>query len=196
MLLKRFGNILDYINRENVLETVDIVNGDLRIRTFTEDLINDAYVSWLNDPLVVRYSEQRHHVHTLESCKNYFDTFLNSQNMFLAIFFQCDDEIHVGNITVYVDVYNNRADLSIMIGNRKFWNKSFGLRAWQAILDYLLHTKNFRMVTAGTMSLNYPMLKVFEKSGMQIDSKRPNFMLLDSNQVDLVYASKVRDFNE
>ena len=56
-----------------------------RVMRFSADQDSEKYVAWLNDPEVVRFSEQRHYQHTAESCRVYFKSQGNSSGLFLAI---------------------------------------------------------------------------------------------------------------
>ena len=63
-----------------------VINTDrLRIVTFTAKYLNKKNVEWLNDPEVVRYSEQRHKSHSLGSCRKYMETFKDTPNYYFAI---------------------------------------------------------------------------------------------------------------
>ena len=42
-----------------------------RISSFSEKYLKPCYVGWLNSPSVVRLNEQRHRIHTPESCGQY-----------------------------------------------------------------------------------------------------------------------------
>jgi hypothetical protein len=53
------------------------------LRLFSEDDINNRYLSWLNDPAVVKYSNQRFINHTFESSIAYLKTFKNSNSIFM-----------------------------------------------------------------------------------------------------------------
>lgn len=70
---------------------------------FREHHLTEAYVGWLNDPEVVRYSEQRHQKHTMESAREYFQTQENSINSFIAIEVLEGDAIHIGNMRAFVN---------------------------------------------------------------------------------------------
>lgn len=163
--------------------------GEINVDTFTQNLITEKYVSWLNDPIVVRFSEQRHRIHTLDSCQAYFDSFKSTDNHFLSITSKNQELAHIGNITVIVDIANSIIDISIMIGDKRAWGKSLGLKAWIGVQSYFLNNLNFRKVTAGTMAENKAMLSIIKRSGMQIDCVRPRLMLWEGQEVDMVYAS-------
>ena len=162
--------------------------------------LTQRYVGWLNNPVVAKYSELRHRVHSLDTCQAYLDSFPKNSgeigskfaHEFLAIVAHYPDLGHIGNISISVDRDNSVADLSILIGERRARNKGFGLAAWNLLMDHLLATVGMRKATAGTMSVNIPMLRIMEKSGMKSDGRRKNQFLIDGKTVDLVYAAKFR----
>jgi RimJ/RimL family protein N-acetyltransferase len=47
---------------------LNLITRRLRLRPFQAADINDTYLGWLNDPEVTRFSNQRFHQHTAESC--------------------------------------------------------------------------------------------------------------------------------
>jgi ribosomal-protein-alanine N-acetyltransferase len=170
------------------------------IMRFEKHHLTTRYVAWLNDPIVVKWSEQRHRNHTLESCQSYLGSFPKNRgeigseftDEFLAIISDDPKLGHIGNISTSVDKENCVADLSILIGERRAWGMGFGLETWRLLMDHLLTKLQMRKVTAGTMSANVPMLKVMDKSGMTIEGRRAEQFVLDNGTADLVYAGKFR----
>ena len=65
------------------------------LKEFDESFITKEYVSWLNDPELMKYSEQRHLTHTIESCKAYFESFKGTDNLLYAILEPNDIDIQV-----------------------------------------------------------------------------------------------------
>lgn len=157
------------------------------VRPFEQRHLTPRYVSWLNDPEVVRYSEQRHRTHTLDSCQAYFDSFAGSPDHFLAI--EADRHGHVGNIGISVDVSNAVADVSIIVGEKAVWGTGIASQAWCAVIDMLLKGRSVRKVTAGTMSVNEPMLRLMARSGMVVEAIRKRQALWEGKEVDMVYAA-------
>lgn len=45
-------------------------------------------------------------------------------------------------------------------------------------------------LTAGTMSVNEPMLRLIKRSGMQIEAIRPKHFVWGNKEVDMVQAAK------
>ncbi len=164
-----------------------------RLRPFSERYLSERYVGWLNDPEVVRQSEQRHRRHTLESCRAYMRSFEGTPHYFLAIVAKDAALGHIGNINAYVDQANRVADVGILIGEKAVWGKGYGSEAWIAFTRYLLDTVGLRKVTAGTLATNHGMLSIMRHAGMQIEATRRRQALLDGEEVDVVYAALFAD---
>ena len=173
--------------QSRIIETVH-----LEIVPFSETYLTQRYLSWLNDPEVVRYSEQRHRVHTLESCCEYMKSFVDTPNYFWALVTKNNELGHIGNMNAYVDLNNSVADLGILIGERKAWRKGYGSEAWIAVCRYLLQEANIRKVTAGTLSVNRAMLGVIRRAGMVEDGRRNRHCLFEGSEIDVIYAAVYR----
>lgn len=170
-------------------EFPETTDGVVRILSFNERHLHENYISWLNDTDVVRYSEQRHQKHSLESCRAYFEEQKKSGNYFLAIELVGKEVRHIGNLGISVNFVNNRVDLSILIGDKSVWGTGAGSRAWSLALKTILYDLNFRMVTAGTMEVNKPMINLMKRSGMNIDGILPGRFIFEGDAVGLVAAS-------
>jgi RimJ/RimL family protein N-acetyltransferase len=160
-----------------------------RVVRFQDVHLTERYVAWLNDPEVVRFSEQRHSLHTLASCRRYFESFKDSSDCFLAI--EADDpELgHIGNIGVAVDTNNDVGDVSIIVGEKKAWRTGLASKAWCCVVNELLDVHGLRKVTAGTMATNDAMLRLMLKSKMQIEATRRRQLMWEGREVDMVYAA-------
>ena len=167
----------------------DIRTQRLLITPFQEKHLTSRYVGWLNDPGLMRYSEQRHKTHTLESCREYSQSFRNSPHFFWAI-----EEIeeglgHIGNINAYIDENNSIADIGILIGEKGLQKKGYGFEAWMGVCNYFLLRPEIRKLTAGTLARNIPMLEIMRRSGMVEDGTRKRHFLCDCDEVDIVYMA-------
>lgn len=168
----------------------------VRLRPFTAADITDAYVAWLNDPEVVRYSNQRFVRHTRESCCRYFEGFgAGSPNLFASLRVAKPDasdrgEIPVGTLTAYRSLQHGTADVGILLGERAVWGQGIGLEAWRLLTDWLLTTPGLRKVTAGTLACNVAMISVAERSGMQREGVRAAQEVVNGVPTDIVYFGR------
>jgi hypothetical protein len=96
----------------------------LTLEPFGPKHLGQRYVSWLNDPEVVRHSEQRHRAHSLESCRAYAESFAGSPSGLWAMLTRQGG--HVGNVTATVDAPNAVAELGISSSA----NAGTGAAAW------------------------------------------------------------------
>ena len=165
--------------RPTVTGTPFIESDRLVLVPFGEEHLTSRYVAWLNDPEVVRWSEQRHVVHTLTSCRAYWESFRGTPNHFWAI--EADGLGHIGNLNAYVR--GATADLGILVGERDAWGQGYGSEAWNAACAYLLGEGGCEAVTAGTRLDNDAMRCVMRRAGMAEERTDRGF----------VYARKRRD---
>ncbi|MCK5615217.1 GNAT family N-acetyltransferase, partial [Candidatus Pacearchaeota archaeon] len=149
--------------------------------------MTQKYVAWLNDPDVVRFSEQRHRRHTFESCKGYIDSFKGTANYIWAISVNDDDIGHIGNISAHVNKNNNTADIGILIGEKRVWGKGYGKESWSVVCSYLMKNRGIRKITGGALSTNIGMLRVMKKAGMTEDGRRIRQCLWEDQEVDIVH---------
>lgn len=147
---------------------------------FTDHHLTREYVSWLNDPETVKYSEQRHHKHDLATCQEYANQ-MRSDGLLWAIVFH---GVHVGNISAHIDTPNLSADISILIAHGCH-GEGVGTAAFQQAVDELKE-KGIRRITAGCMLRNKAMIRVAKKAGLRIEAIRNGHFLLDKVMVPLV----------
>ena len=57
----------------------------------------------------------------------------------------------------------------------------------------MLSDHTIRKVTAGTLSVNAPMLKLMERSGMTREAVRRDQEIVEGAPVDVVYYARFRD---
>ncbi len=174
------------------------------LRPFTAADITEAYVAWLNDPEVVRYSNQRFVRHTRESCERYLAGFDGSANLFASLRVAesgtepgaAQAERAVGTLTAYRSLPHGTADVGILLGERAVWGQGIGLEAWQLLTDWLLTTPGLRKVTAGTLACNRSMLAVAERSGMRREGMRRAQELVDGTPTDIVHFARFAPASE
>lgn len=159
-----------------------------RLRIIPTHRITDmeAQVGWLNDPEVVKYSEQRHSPHTGKAQAIFAGSF-KAPNRFLNI--TRDEMWPLGTMTVYTDEPNKVANVGIMIGDKSQWGKGFGYEAWEAVCDDLL-SNGIRKIEAGCMFANKPMLRIFKRYEMFFEGGRRNHFLIDGGTSDMVLYGK------
>ena len=178
---------------KDIVALSGILDGrQIRLRPFGTPDITPAYLRWLHDPEVVRFSNQRFNTHTVETCQAYLHSFKDSPNYFLAI---CDrdTETMLGTMTVYRSLPHGTADMGIMVGERRVWGQGIGVDAFGTVMAALLDSCGVRKVTAGALALNTGMIRIMEKVGMQHEATRRAHEVVDGVPVDVAYYARFRD---
>lgn len=173
--------------------TPTIKTARLAMVPFDDTHIGPRYVSWLNDPETMALSRQRLASHTIESCRDYVESFATSPHYLWAIERTGDQNEHIGNIRANIDTDNNTADVAILIGERSCWGSGIGSESWTGICDWLLGDGGIRKVYAGTTSVNKGMLGIMRKSGMIDDGIRTRHYEIGGQEVDVIYTALFRD---
>lgn len=159
------------------------------LQPFTETDISADYISWLNNPEVVRYSNQRFKAHHHQSCTRYVASFINTDNFFIAIR-RLDDNQLIGTMTAYISRHHQTVDVGIMVGASSVWGKGYGQDAWNTLIGWLNAQHKIRKITAGTLSCNTGMLKIMQRSGMELEACRKGQELIDGLPYDILYFSR------
>ncbi len=175
---------LDEIN--DIRALFPLYGQTIQLATFEESDISETYVSWLNNPDIVKYSNQRFKQHSIKSCLDYFQSFHNSSAFFLAIKNKNDNAL-IGTMTAYINIHHRTADIGILIGNQSYQGKGIAKEAWILLLTLLLNETNVRKVTGGTLSCNQAMVAIMKKAGMQPDGIRIKQELIDDTPHDIVH---------
>ena len=159
------------------------------LKPFLISDIDPAYIGWLNDQNVVKYSNQRFLVHSLDSCLRYQASFEGTDNLFMSIRRLTDNEL-VGTVTAYVARNHGTVDVGIMVGNKSVWGMGYGLDAWMTITSWLLKRQDIRKLTAGTLACNFRMIALMERSGMILEATRKAQEIVEGCPVDVLYYAK------
>lgn len=164
--------------------------GSVRLVPFTRSHITPRYLGWLADHASLRYSEQRHRTHDADSAAAYMSR-MADEGYLWAIESERDGLGHIGNVAAYLDRPNACADLSILLGEPAARGRGIGRAAWCGAVDWLLSpAAGLRMVTAGTMAANLPMLALMRASGMRECGRIPGRFLFDGAECDMILAAR------
>ena len=152
--------------------------------------ITPEYIGWLNDKEVVKFSNQRFLIHTLESSVNYLQSFEGTSNLSLAIK-DLSSKQTIGTMTAYISEQHQTVDIGILLGNRDYWGKGIGFDAWSTLVKWA--SSNYRKVTAGAVAINKPMIALMEKSGMEFEGLKKNHEIVNDCLTDVLFYGKFSD---
>ena len=165
---------------------MNLVTRRLQIRHFRKADITSAYISWLNDPEVTQFSNQRFCTHTFSSCLSYLSSFNRSDNSFLIIE-RKEDLKPLGTATIYRNLRHGTADIGLMLGEKSAWGLGYGQETWQALMNTLMTEEDIRKITGGTLEPNKAMLRIMRRSGMKLEAVRERHELVRGKAEDVLY---------
>lgn len=160
----------------------------LIIRKFRESDINKTYISWLNDKNLMKFSENRYFHFTKKKCISFYWQNKKNKNFFFLIKKNDKYKSSIGTMLGRLDSKNKVCDLGILISEG---GKGYGLEAWKFAINYIF-SKKIRKITAATMSINLPMIKIFKKAKMSYEYKKKKHFLYNKKKIDLVGYSIFR----
>ena len=99
------------------------------------------------------------------------------------------DGRHIGNCSYYnLDKSHGEVELGIMIGNRDYWNKGYGVDVISALLEHIFEQTKVNRVHLKTLDWNARAQKCFQKCGFsecgQMSRDGFNFMLMEISRND------------
>ena len=126
-----------------------MIYGDgIRLRASERDDL-PRFTAWLNDP-EVRENLSMILPFSMAQEENWFEEMLNRppETHPLVIDVQEKDNwVSIGNLSIFnINNIAHSAELGIMIGNKAYWNKGFGTRAIQLMLQHCFSTINLNRV--------------------------------------------------
>ena len=143
----------------------------LKIRNFRLTDIDDEYISWLNDKKLMKFSRHKKQIFTKEKAKTFYKEIKKKKNFFFLVSLSNKyKEKKIGTLIGYRKKEKKTCNLGILISKQ---GKGLGLKAWKLALKKIFE-KGLVSIEGGTLDLNKPMIKIFEKSGMKFLRKKRN----------------------
>lgn len=159
------------------------------IRSIQLEDVTTKYVSWLNDSKVNQYLETRFHKQDIDSVKNYISLQLNNplEQLFTI---RTSENKHIGNIKIgSINTIHNVAQVSLFIGDKKFWGKGYASQAIRLVSQYSFQKLRLRKLTASAYTSNIGSIKAFLKAGYENECILKEHYILDGKPSDVVFMS-------
>jgi len=144
------------------------LGGNVSLRILKESDVSEEYVSWLNDPEVVQFTEARHMRHTMESQRSYVSTNLGSEGSYLWGIFLSDSLVGTIRLARITDC-NESATVAFLLGSKKHWGKGITTRCVKAIEEIAKKDLGLKKLKAGYYLSNKGSARVFQKLGWKVE---------------------------
>jgi RimJ/RimL family protein N-acetyltransferase len=81
---------------------------------------------------------------------------------------ETSDEIHIGNCMIYnIKPIFREGELGIMIGNKNYWDQSFGQQAMNKLIKFMFNKTKIEHLYLHTLTSNIRAQKCFQKAGFR-----------------------------
>ena len=153
----------------------------LVLRPFLKSDVTKDYISWLNDSEVNKYSMRRFHPQNDFNANDYFSKVGNDEKI---LAFDTKDGVHIGNIKYGpVDWLNRNCEISILLGNKKFWNQGLASESIYIVTKHLFEVLGMHRV--GADSCNPAFIKLVTTNlGWTLEGTMRQRMFLDGERID------------
>lgn len=152
-----------------------------------DDVTNSGWYGWFNDTETTRFMQQHYFPNTLQKqLKHFQDAILGVSNKIqLGILPKGEKQI-IGVISLdNIDFLNRKADIAIIIGEKKFLGKGLGTKAVTLLLGHAFGKLSLHKVGLGVLSKHTTAIRSYEKAGFVIEGILKDEILLDGQYHDV-----------
>ena len=147
--------------------------------------VNETYRSWMNDPVVMQYTESRFQTHSLEQIRDYVRSVqADPGSRFFAII-EKETGKHIGNVKMgHIHPVHRHADVGIIIGDKTCWGKGYAAESLRLVAGYARESLKLHKLTAGIYANNLGSLQAFLKAGFVMEGRFSQHWFCDGEFVD------------
>ena len=173
---------------------VSIETERLVLETLTPGNMSTDYLTWLQDPDVVRYLEVRHTDQSCERIQNYVqDMLASADNLMMGMFLKLGKR-HIGNIKLGpVNWRYGRADIGLVIGDRACWCRGYATEAIEGVGQIAFNILTLRRVEAGVYASNKGSIKAFLNADFRREGILKGQWILDGQPEDHIILGRLAE---
>jgi RimJ/RimL family protein N-acetyltransferase len=163
------------------------------LRPLEREDLNARYLGWLNDPGVTRYMETGTFPTTTGDLEKFYDEVTGTQNQVILAVAEKKSGQHIGNVKLGPIHWIHRcATFGIMIGDKKFWGRGWGLEATRLMLEYGFDRLNLRRIDLGVFAEHGAAVRCYEKAGFKVEGRLRESLFQDGTYKDRVLMGLLR----
>lgn len=117
----------------------------------------------------VAYFNNTDMMESFESFHKRYEPYFLGQIDNLKIFTICIDEMIIGKMDITYDLKNRSGEFNIVIGNKNFWGRGYGLKALNVLFRYAFNNLGLNRLSCKVYAFNYRMMNLLRKLKMHVD---------------------------
>jgi len=175
------------LRKELVIDEPLLEGSTIFLEGLSQKHVCENYVQWLNDKEVCRENSHGDVYNTVEMTKAYVKSVDRSDKIAAFAIIAKNENRHIGNISLGdISWRRNSGEIAIIIGDKKFWGKNIGTRAYKLVIEYAFGMLDLHRLYSGMTVRNKGMIKVAEKSGMVREGIFKDAFFKDGEYRDIV----------
>lgn len=164
----------------------------LLLRTLKPSDAGGPYLSWFQNPDVLRFLEARFDTHTRESIERYITAANDDPAQLLLGIFLKNAGGHIGNIKLhYINLNYKRADIGIVLGEKSQWGKGFATEAIKTIVSHAGDVLGLHRVVAGCHADNVGSCRAFMKADFEKEGRLRHHDRIDGAWADVFILGRL-----
>lgn len=168
--------------------------GNIYLRAPRKDDLEGDWYSWLNDPVVTKYQDKGIFPNTKELQEEYYTRILKSDNDVLLAICELKTDKHIGSVGLHkINWIHRSAELGIMIGERDYWGKGYGKKAWNLISHYGFNVLNLHRIYAFINIENINSVKSAKASGFNEVGRIKEMFFKNGKYFDVILMNCLRN---
>lgn len=155
--------------------------------------VTQAYVDWLNNPLINRYLEVRFVQSDIKSARAFVQSINESTHSVLFGIKLAGTRRHIGNIKIGpIDPHHLRADVGLLIGDSTVWGNGYATEAIGAVTHMAHDGLGLEKITAGAYASNVGSIRAFLKQGWVEEARLKHHWIIGDDWEDNVMLAHFR----
>jgi len=149
------------------------------------------YIKWMNDPEVVQFTEQKYKKHTRKNIGLFLKK--TNEDTFSEIYGIFYEKVLIGTIKIgKINNIHKTAEISYIIGNKKFWNKGIATIVVKKICVYIFKKLKLKKIIAGTYSVAKSSQKILIKNNFKLEGVLKKQIFFKNKRIDLHFYGRTK----
>ncbi|MDP3920136.1 MAG: GNAT family protein [Candidatus Omnitrophota bacterium] len=145
--------------------------------------VSDAYIGWLNDPVVNQFLEARFSKQSTETARAYVAGYYEGGEKYIWGIYPQGSKDFIGTATLSeIRPEHGWGEIGLLIGDKLFWGKNASTEALDLVVKFGFQVLKLRRLTGGSYAPNLGMNFTFKRCGFRCEAKLVRAYRLGENQ--------------
>ena len=177
--------------KKNYFE-VEIKLPKVKLLKFTQKMISQKYIKWMNTREIIEFTEQRFKKNTKKKIHQFVREKLRSKNEHLYGIFLNEKKkmIHVGNIKIGpIDFLHKTGEIGYFVGEKSLQKRGIATSAIREICNIAKKKFKLKKIFANVYSMNLSSKQVLLKNNFQLEGIQKKHFIYKKKRIDnLIYG--------